>query len=105
MHQALARQQARARLTLCQCLDVDPRDARLMDAMTWLVGDDPLRVAQDVDTIARWHRAQGLPEDTGDIRQRLAQRLEAIARRQGAGADDQGRSGHVSGVQHEDGDA
>ena len=81
VHLALMRQQARARLTICQRLDVDPNDPRVMDAMTWLVGDDPLRVSQDMETIAQWRRAQGIPADTGEARQRVTTRLEAMARR------------------------
>jgi len=81
VHNALARQQARARLAVCRRLDVDPHDSRVMDAMSWLGGDDPARVAQDVETIARWRRQQDIPAEAGEARQRLAERLDEMARR------------------------
>jgi hypothetical protein len=82
VHDALARQQARARLTLCRRLGVDSRDPRLVDAVTLLLGDDEARSAHDAELIARWRRVHGLDDDPGEVRQRLAQRLEAMARRQ-----------------------
>jgi hypothetical protein len=82
VHQALVRQQARTRLTLCTRVGVDVQDPRVVEAMTWLVGDDPARMAQDVEFMARWPRQQGLTEDVGDVRSRLAPRLESLARRQ-----------------------
>ena len=39
VHHALQRQTARARLTLCQRLDVDPRDPRVVEAVTGYVRD------------------------------------------------------------------
>ena len=81
VHAALMRQQARVRLTLCQRLDVDPHDPRLVEALTWLVGDDPAQVRQDKDIISRWRRQQGITVDTSAVRPRLTARLEAMARR------------------------
>ena len=72
MHNALAWLQARARLAVCHRLDVDARDPRVIDAMSWLGGDDPALVTQDVETIARWRRQQGIPAEAGEARQRLA---------------------------------
>ena len=81
VHAALMRQQARARLAIGKRLDVDPRDPRMVEALTWLVGDDPARVAQDADIITRWRHQQGIPADTGEARQRVTERLDAMARR------------------------
>jgi hypothetical protein len=81
VHAALSRQQARVRLALCQRLGVDAGDPRVVEAMTWLVGDDPVRVAQDAEILARWRRVHGRREAPEEVRQRLAQRLEAMARR------------------------
>jgi hypothetical protein len=81
VHHALQRQQARALLTLCQRLDVDPHDPRVVEALMWLVGDEPTRVRQDEEIIARWQRQQGITADTGGVRQRLTERLDEMARR------------------------
>jgi hypothetical protein len=81
VHHALQRQTARARLTLCQRLDVDPRDPRVVEAVTWLIGDDPTRESQDREIIARWRRQQGIHADTGDVRQRFTERIDAMASR------------------------
>jgi hypothetical protein len=78
---ALVRQQARARLKLCQCLGVDAGDRRVVEAISLLAGDDEALIAQDAEIIARWQRQQGLTIDLAEIRQRLARRLEAMARR------------------------
>ncbi len=82
VHDALVRQGARARLKICQRLGVDASDPRVVEAVTRLAGDDAARSAHDAELIARWRRAQGIVEDAGEIRERLAQRLEAMARRQ-----------------------
>jgi hypothetical protein len=81
VHHALQRQQARAVLTLCQRLDVDPRDPRVVEAVTWLIGDDPTRESQDREIIARWRRQQGIHADTGDVRQRFTERIDTMASR------------------------
>ena len=81
VHHALQRQTVRARLTICQRLGVDPRDPRMVEAITWLVGDDPACIAQDADIIARWRHQQGIPADRGDVRQRVTERLDEMARR------------------------
>ena len=81
VHHALQRQQARVRLTLCQRLDMDPHDARVVGALTWLIGDDPTRKSQDREIIARWRRQQGIHADTAAVRQRFTERIEVMARR------------------------
>jgi hypothetical protein len=84
VHDALARQQARARLTLCQRLGVDANDPRVAEARSLLAGDDAARRARDAELIARWRRQQGLTEDLAEIRPRVTKRLEAMARRLGS---------------------
>jgi hypothetical protein len=79
VHDAVARQQARARLTLCRRLGVDTRDPRVVEAVTRLAGDDEARIAEDAEIIARWQRQQGMTIDLAEIRQRLAKRLDAMA--------------------------
>jgi hypothetical protein len=79
---AMTRQQARARVRLCQRLGVDASDPRVAEAIARLAGDDEARSAQDAELIARWRRVHGLRADAGEVRRRLAQRLEAMARRQ-----------------------
>jgi hypothetical protein len=81
VHHALQRQTARALLAMGNRLGVDPNDPRLVEALTWLMGDDPARVAQDVEIITRWRRQQGITIDTGEVRQHLSACLEAMARR------------------------
>jgi hypothetical protein len=78
---AMVRQQARARLTLCQRLGVAASDPRVADAITLLAGDDEARRVQDEEIIARWQRQQGLTEDLVGIRQRFTKRIESMARR------------------------
>ena len=63
---------------------MDPRDPRMVEALTWLVGDDPARVSQDAEIITRWRYQQGLPADTGNVRQRVTARIDTMARRQQA---------------------
>ena len=88
VHAARARQQARLRLKLGRLLQMDDRHPWVMEAMARLVGDDPARVAQDAELVAGWSRQQGREgsaEAPGAARQRLAQRLDSMGRRQDAG--------------------
>ena len=81
VHAALSRQAARARLAIGHRLGMDARDPRLVDAMALLMGDEAAQVAQDMEMIARWHRQQGIPDESRGARERLAQRLDEMARR------------------------
>jgi hypothetical protein len=81
VHAAEARQRARVCLALGKRLGVDASDPRMVDARMWLTGDDPAQVAQDAELVARWSRQQGIPADTGEVRQRVTERLEVMARR------------------------
>jgi hypothetical protein len=81
VHGALTREQARIRLAIGNSLGVDPADPRLLNAQAWLVGDDPAQAGQDEEIIARWRRQQGITVDAGQARQRVIERLEAMARR------------------------
>jgi predicted glycoside hydrolase/deacetylase ChbG (UPF0249 family) len=81
VHAAMMRQQARARLAIGQHLDLDPGNPCLVDALMWLSGDNPARIAQDVEITARWQRQHGIRADTGDVRQRFTERLDAMTRR------------------------
>jgi hypothetical protein len=81
VYAATRRQQARALLALAKRLGMDADDLRLREAMSWLQGDDPLRVRQDAEMVARWHRQQGITVDTAGARQRITARLALMARR------------------------
>jgi hypothetical protein len=85
VHAAMMRQQARTRLKLCHRLEIEAHDHRVAEAISLLAGDDEVRIAQDEQLIARWHRQQGLTEDLVEIRQRFTKRIEAMARRLQAG--------------------
>ena len=80
VHAALRRQGARARLVIGARLGLDASHPCLADASALLVGDDPARRAADDELTACWRRAQGMAEAPGAARQRLVQRLEAMAR-------------------------
>jgi hypothetical protein len=85
---AQRRQAARVRRRLGERLGLAASDPCMVEARAWVVGDDPARRAADDDLIARWHRAQGFTEEVRGARDRLAERLATMARRQGG--DDHG---------------
>jgi hypothetical protein len=78
---ALTRQTARVRLVVGERLGTTADHYAMLDARMRLGEDTPEREAADLETISRWHRVHGLRDDTGDVRQRLMLRLDAIARR------------------------
>jgi hypothetical protein len=78
---ALDRQTARIRLVVGERLGTEAEHFALVAAREILGEDTPAREAANRETITRWHRVHGLRDDTGDVRQRLLLRLEAIARR------------------------
>ena len=78
---ALTRQTARVRLVVGARLGTAADHDAMVDARMKLGEDTPKREAADLETINRWHRVHGLRDDTGDVRQRLMLRLDAIARR------------------------
>jgi hypothetical protein len=84
MHAAVQRQQARVRLKVCRRLGVEAMDPRVMRVEAQLVPDSPEQRAQDEETLDRWRQQQGRPPDHGEIRERIVQRLETMARRLGA---------------------
>jgi hypothetical protein len=81
VHDALARQQARVRIKLCQYLGVAASDRRVAEAISLLAGDDEARIAQDAEVMARWRRQQGITVDLAESRQRVTTRLNALADR------------------------
>jgi hypothetical protein len=78
---AYARVAARASVKICRRLGIDASDPRVAEEMSRLVGDDEARIARDQALLARWRDQQGLPIDGEGARQRLAARLDAMARR------------------------
>jgi hypothetical protein len=78
---ALTRQTARARLMAGERIGTAADHYAMVAARDILREDTPAQEAADVDLITRWHRVHEPRDDTGDVRQRLMLRLDAIARR------------------------
>jgi hypothetical protein len=78
---AQRRQTARVRLRLGRRLGLEASDPLMVEALTWLADDDPVRMAEDDGLIARWHHARGMTEHVRGARERLMQRLNEMARR------------------------
>ena len=81
LSQAQRRQAARVRLVVGTRLGLDASHPCLADAHALLVGDTPACRAADDALIARWHRAQGIPETPGAARARILERVALMARR------------------------
>lgn len=78
---ALNRQTACVRLLVGERLGTAADHYAMVNAREQLGEDTPEQEAKDLEVINRWHRVHGLRDDTGDVRQRLMLRLDAIARR------------------------
>ena len=78
---ALTRQTARVRLVVGERLGTAADHFAMVDARKTLGEDTPEREAADLETINRWRRVHRIPEPPGDVRQRLLEKIDAIARR------------------------
>ena len=78
---ALRRQTARVRLVVGERLGTAADHFAMVDARKTLGEDTPEREAADLETINRWRRVHRTPEPPGDVRQRLLEKIDAIARR------------------------
>ena len=73
VHAARERYTARVRRKLARLLGVE--------ATATDVDECPRQIQEDEQILARWRQSQGLTEDPGDVRGRIVQRLDDMARR------------------------
>ncbi len=78
---ALTRQTARVRLVVCERLGTAADHYAMLDARMQLGVDTPGQEAADLGLINRWNRVPRTPEASGDARQRLLEKTDAIDRR------------------------
>ena len=78
---ALTRQTARVHLMVGERIGTAADHYAMVATRDILREDTPAQEAADGDLITHWHRVHGLRDDTGDVRQRLLVRLDAMARR------------------------
>ena len=78
---ALRRQTARVRLVVGERLGTETDHYAMVHVQEILRDDTPEREASDRELIGRWRRVHRTPEPPGDVRQRLLEKIDAIARR------------------------
>ena len=84
VHAAERRRQARVRLTIARCLEVSDTYPGVAEARMVLAEDAPEQAAHDAALVCRWRQAHGIVVGAAGARARIAERLEAMARRQSA---------------------
>jgi hypothetical protein len=78
---ALRRQTARVRLVVGERLGTAADHYAMVDARETLGEDTPEQEAADLELISRWRCVHRTAEVPGDVRQRLREKIDAIARR------------------------